>query len=71
MEHFGLVDCLRKNKMEDLHSMYKLLIRVSNGVTAMADCLSGYLRQEGQTLITSPESRVNALHFVQVNNYFN
>ena len=37
----------------------------------MADCLSGYLRQEGQTLITSPESRVNALHFVQVNNYFN
>ena len=65
MASFGVVDCLRQQKKDDLHCMYKMLSRVHTGVSAMVDCVSAHLRQEGQTLIASPQSRVNGLHFVQ------
>ena len=48
--------------------MYKLFIRVMNGLKTMCECISGYLREQGKALVTEEEGGKNAILFVQVNN---
>lgn len=51
MENSGVVHMLQNNKKEDLACMYKLFIRVSNGLETMCKCISGYLREQGKALV--------------------
>lgn len=57
---------LKCQKTDDLHCMYKLLSRVSDGLRTMASCVSQHLREEGKVLVTEEEGGANALNFVQV-----
>ena len=66
MENSGVVHMLKCQKTDDLHCMYKLLSRVSEGLKTMASCVSAHLREEGKALVTVDESGANALNFVQV-----
>lgn len=65
MENSGVVHMLKCQKTDDLHCMYKLLSRVSEGLKTMASCVSAHLREEGKALVTVDESGANALNFVQ------
>lgn len=51
MENSGVVHMLKNNKKEDLACMYKLFIRVTNGLETMCKCISGYLREQGKALV--------------------
>lgn len=66
MENSGVVHMLKCMKTEDLHCMYKLLGRVTDGHKTMANCVSAHLREEGKALVTDDENGANALNFVQV-----
>jgi cullin 3 len=66
MENSGVVHMLKCQKTDDLHCMYKLLGRVSDGLRTMASCVSAHLREEGKALVNVDESGANALNFVQV-----
>lgn len=47
--------------------MYKLFIRVPNGLKTMCDCISAYLREQGKALVSEDgEAGKNAITFVQV-----
>lgn len=47
--------------------MYKLLVRVPNGLKTMCTCISGYLREQGKALVTEEgEDGKNAITYVQV-----
>ena len=46
--------------------MYKLFIRVPNGLKTMCDCISAYLREQGKALVAEEEGGKNAITFVQV-----
>lgn len=70
MENSGVVHMLKCQKTDDLHCMYKLLGRVSDGLRTMASCVSAHLREEGKTLVNVDESGANALNFVQVRSFF-
>ena len=51
--------------------MYKLLVRVPDGLTCMCTCISGYLREQGKALVTEEgEDGKNAITYVQVNIVF-
>jgi len=65
MENSGVVHMLKCQKTDDLHCMYKLLSRVSDGLRTMASCVSQHLREEGKALVTEEEGGANALNFVQ------
>jgi len=65
MENSGVVHMLKCQKTDDLHCMYKLLSRVSDGLRTMASCVSQHLREEGKVLVTEEEGGANALNFVQ------
>ena len=52
--------------LTDLACMYKLFIRVPNGLKAMCDCISSYLREQGKALVTEEDNGKNAISFVQV-----
>ena len=55
----------------DLACMYKLLVRVPDGLTCMCTCISGYLREQGKALVTEEgEDGKNAITYVQVNIVF-
>ncbi len=67
MENSGVVHMLKNNKTEDLGCMYKLFIRVDNGLKTMCDCISAYLREQGKALVVEDsEGAKNAITFVQV-----
>jgi hypothetical protein len=52
----------------DLCCMYKLLVRVPNGLKTMCTCISGYLREQGKALVSEEgEDGKNAITYVQVN----
>lgn len=53
--------------------MYKLFIRVHDGLQAIILCVSKYLREQGKALVTEEEGGGNAVNFVQVKltNYIN
>jgi len=65
MENSGVVHMLKCQKTDDLHCMYKLLSRVSDGLRTTASCVSQHLREEGKALVTEEEGGANALNFVQ------
>ena len=47
--------------------MYKLLVRVPDGLTTMCTCISGYLREQGKALVTEEgEDGKNAITYIQV-----
>ena len=47
--------------------MYKLLVRVPDGLTCMCTCISGYLREQGKALVAEEgEDAKNAITYVQV-----
>ncbi len=52
MENSGVYHMLKHDRHEDLASMYRLLHRVANGLTTIADTMSGYLREQGKSLVT-------------------
>ena len=68
MENSGVVHMLKNNKTEDLGCMYKLFIRVDNGLKTMCECISAYLREQGKALVVEEgsEGAKNAITFVQV-----
>ncbi|XP_059164141.1 cullin-3-B-like [Physella acuta] len=66
MENSGVVHMLENNKTEDLACMYKLFIRVANGLKTMSDCISKYLREQGRALVSEEgEESKNAITYVQ------
>ena len=71
MENSGVVHMLKNNKTEDLGCMYKLFIRVNNGLKTMCECISAYLREQGKALVIEEgsEGAKNAITFVQVRSY--
>lgn len=66
MENSGVVHMLQNNKTDDLACMYKLLVRVPDGLTTMCTCISGYLREQGKALVTEEgEDGKNAITYIQ------
>uniref|UniRef100_A0A0B7AG79 Cullin family profile domain-containing protein n=2 Tax=Arion vulgaris TaxID=1028688 RepID=A0A0B7AG79_9EUPU len=66
MENSGVVHMLENNKTDDLACMYKLFIRVPNGLKTMSDCISKYLREQGRALVSEEgEESKNAITYVQ------
>ncbi|KAG0712271.1 Cullin-3 [Chionoecetes opilio] len=65
MENSGVVHMLKNNKTEDLACMYKLMSRVSDGLKAVAECVSQHLREQGKALVAEEEGGKNAITFVQ------
>lgn len=66
MENSGVVHMLKNNKTDDLCCMYKLLVRVPNGLKTMCTCISGYLREQGKALVSEEgEDGKNAITYVQ------
>ena len=48
--------------------MYKLLVRVPDGLATMSTCISGYLREQGKALVAEEgEDGKNAITYIQVN----
>lgn len=52
MENSGVVHMLNNDRIEDLRRLYKLLKRVPNGLHLMTNCVSKYLRQKGESLVS-------------------
>lgn len=51
----------------DLACMYKLFIRVQNGLKTMCDCISVYLREQGKAIVSEEgEDGKNAITYIQV-----
>jgi cullin 3 len=47
--------------------MYKLFIRVLNGLKTMCDCISIYLREQGKAIVSEEgEDGKNAITYIQV-----
>ena len=47
--------------------MYKLLVRVPDGLATMSTCISGYLREQGKALVAEEgEDGKNAITYIQV-----
>lgn len=67
MENSGVVHMLKNNKTDDLCCMYKLLVRVPNGLKTMCTCISGYLREQGKALVSEEGEGegTNAITYVQ------
>uniref|UniRef100_A0A8C4Q7Q7 Cullin 3b n=1 Tax=Eptatretus burgeri TaxID=7764 RepID=A0A8C4Q7Q7_EPTBU len=65
MENSGLVHMLKHGKTEDLACMYKLFGRVPNGLKAMCECMSGYLREQGKALVTEEGEGKNPVDYIQ------
>ncbi|XP_066266185.1 cullin-3-A-like [Branchiostoma lanceolatum] len=52
MENSGVVHMLKNNKTDDLACMYKLFIRVPDGLKTICECVSKYLREQGKAIVT-------------------
>lgn len=52
MENSGVYHMLKHDRHQDLGYMYKLFHRVPLGLQTIADCMSGYLREQGKNLVT-------------------
>ncbi|KHN76775.1 Cullin-3 [Toxocara canis] len=60
MENSGVVHMLNNDRIEDLHRLYRLLKRVRNGLPTMTDCISKYLRQKGESLVSEASNSETA-----------
>lgn len=56
---------IRNNKHKDLACMYKLLIRVDNGLRTICSTISMYLRELGKGLVAEDEG-TTAISYIQV-----
>lgn len=65
MENSGVVHMLRHTKTSELCCMYKLLSRVTGGLSVMCDAVSSHLRERGRALVEDQEG-TNAITYVQV-----
>ncbi|XP_033759377.1 cullin-3-A-like [Pecten maximus] len=66
MENSGVVNMLKNNKTDDLACMYKLFIRVPEGLKTMCDCISVYLREQGKAIVSEEgEDGKNAITYIQ------
>lgn len=66
MENSGVVHMLKNNKTDDLACMYKLFIRVPEGLKTMCDCISVYLREQGKAIVSEEgEDSKNAITYIQ------
>ncbi|ESO98941.1 hypothetical protein LOTGIDRAFT_231265 [Lottia gigantea] len=66
MENSGVVHMLENNKTDDLACMYKLCVRVANGLKTMCNCISKYLREQGKALVVEEgEEAKNAITYIQ------
>ena len=55
----------------DLACMYKLFIRVKDGLKTMCTCISGYLREQGKALVSEDEGEQKTpVIYIQVNSFF-
>lgn len=71
MENSGVIHMLKNQKIEDLDCMYKLFLRVPDGLKIMSNCVSKYLREQGKALVQEDDSGgTNAILFVQVCFFF-
>ncbi len=52
MENSGVYHMLQHDRHQDLACMYKLFHRVPLGLQTIADCMSGYLREQGKNLVS-------------------
>lgn len=65
----SLLYFILKCYFSDLACMYKLFIRVLNGLKTMCDCISVYLREQGKAIVSEEgEDGKNAITYVQVLN---
>lgn len=67
MENSGVVHMIKNTKTEDLACMYKLFSRLNDdALKTIAEAVSGYLREQGRSLVTVKEDeQTNPITFVQ------
>lgn len=67
MENSGVVHMIKNTKTEDLACMYKLFQRLNDdALKTIAEAVSGYLREQGKSLVTCKENEpTNPITFVQ------
>ncbi|KAK2710616.1 hypothetical protein QYM36_011967, partial [Artemia franciscana] len=66
MENSGVVHMLKENKFGDLKCIYKLLSRVSDGISTMSECMSRYLREIGTAIVNSASGdEANPINYIQ------
>lgn len=67
MENSGVVHMIKNTKTEDLACMYKLFSRLhDDALKTIAECVSGYLREQGRSLVMVKEDEgTNPITFVQ------
>lgn len=67
MENSGVIHMLKHNKIEDLARMYRLFVRVKDGLKTVCDCMRGYLREQGKALVVEEEgeSGRNPITYIQ------
>lgn len=67
MENSGVIHMLKHNKIEDLARMYRLFVRVKDGLKTVCDCMRGYLREQGKALVIEEEgeSGKNPITYIQ------
>lgn len=67
MENSGVIHMLKHNKIEDLARMYRLFVRVKEGLKTVCDCMRGYLREQGKALVVEEEgeSGKNPIAYIQ------
>ncbi|KAL9963581.1 hypothetical protein ACROYT_G027104 [Oculina patagonica] len=67
MENSGVIHMLKHNKIEDLARMYRLFVRVKDGLKTVCDCMRGYLREQGKALVVEEEgeSCKNPITYIQ------
>jgi cullin 3 len=65
MENSGVVHMLKTEQVSNLRQMYKILSRVEkDGVEAMKQAASGYLREQGKSVVQE-NSKKSAVEFIQ------
>jgi len=54
--------------LTDLARMYRLFVRVKDGLKTVCDCMRGYLREQGKALVVEEEgeSGRNPITYIQV-----
>lgn len=54
--------------LPDLARMYRLFVRVKDGLKTVCDCMRGYLREQGKALVVEEEgeSGKNPITYIQV-----
>lgn len=67
MENSGVVHMIKNTKTDDLACMYKLFSRLNDdALKTIAESVSGYLREQGRSLVTFKEDEsTNPIAFVQ------